>query len=87
MSEGALTRPRAELGGASVAQGVHALCAWAAAASGESAQVPVLHPLATGDQLTVIGREFLMWAEAASAEVEAALGHWRAELDRIRHQA
>jgi hypothetical protein len=42
----------------------------------------VLHPLASADQLTVIGREFLDWVEAASAA--GALTAWRTQIDGIR---
>ncbi|MFL6071404.1 MAG: hypothetical protein ACJ72Y_08990 [Actinomycetes bacterium] len=91
MTEAALTRNRNELGGESVASSVHRVCVWAAAQQGIPAPVPVLHPLASADQLTVIGRDFLAWVESneASASGEAqsaagALGTWRTELDRIR---
>ncbi len=82
MTEPALTRPREELNGQSVATAAHELCRWAASAMGVDAPVPVLHPFATGDQLTVIGREFLDWCTAS--DDEAALGGWRTSIDRLR---
>ena len=85
MSETALTRGREELEGESVAAAVHRVCVWAAEQQGIAAPVPVLRPLASADQLTVIGREFLDWAGAASAS--EALPAWRAEVDRIRRVA
>ena len=85
MSETALGRPRGELGGESLAEAVHRVCAWAAAQQGVDAPVPVLHPLASADQLAVVGREFLDWVGAASTS--EALAGWRAEIDRIRRAA
>ncbi|HEX5017862.1 MAG TPA: hypothetical protein VFX15_09800 [Actinomycetes bacterium] len=82
MAEPALTRPREQLEGQSVATAVHELCTWAAAAMGVAGPVPVLHPFATGDQLTVIGREFLDWC--AASDDEAVLRNWRAWIDRLR---
>jgi hypothetical protein len=85
MSEPALGRRRDELDGESVAEAVRRVCTWAAAQQGIEAQVPVLHPLASGDQLAVIGREFLDWVHTASAT--DALSTWRTEVDRIRRVA
>ena len=90
MSDTALSRSRNELGGESVALAVHRLCVWAAAQQGITAPVPLLHPLATADQLTVIGRDFLEWVTSKAAGTDAAqssaeaLDTWRTELDRIR---
>lgn len=85
LSEAALTQRRDTLDAASAAAAVHRLCTWAAAEQGIEAAVPRLHPLASGDQLAVIGREFLTWAESASgASAVAALAHWRGEVDRLR---
>jgi hypothetical protein len=61
---------------------VHRLCVWAVTQQGLDAPVPLLHPLASGDQLAVIGRELLDWVEAASST--DALAAWRIELDRVR---
>ncbi len=86
MSEAALSRSRDELGGESVAVSVHRICVWAVTQQGIAAPVPVLHPLASADQLTVIGREFLEWvaASGAGASHVGALNTWRTEVDRIR---
>jgi hypothetical protein len=82
MSEAALTRRRDGLGGESVGEAVHRLCVWAVTRQGLDAPVPLLHPLASGDQLAVIGRELLDWVEATSST--DALAAWRIELDRVR---
>jgi hypothetical protein len=82
MSDTALTRPRDDLSGRSATGAVHALCAWAATEMGVHEPLPVLHPLATGDQLEVVGREFLDWAESGRGEPDVE--RWRAELDRVR---
>jgi hypothetical protein len=85
MSDVALTRTRDELDGESLAVAVHGLCVWAASAQGIEAFVPPLHPLASADQLTVIGREFLDWVEAASDPV--AIHQWREGVGRLRAAA
>ena len=82
MAEPALTRPREALGERSVSTAVHDLCSWAAAAQGFETPVPVLNPLASGDQLTVIGREFLAWA-STQPDVDA-LEDWRTEVGLLR---
>ncbi len=90
MSEAALSRSRDELGGESVAVSVHRICVWAVTQQGIAAPVPVLHPLASADQLTVIGREFLEWVASDAAASDAGASHvgalntWRTEVDRIR---
>ena len=81
-SEGSLTRAREELDRASIAVAVHQICAWAADRQGAPASVPVLHPLASGDQLAVVGREFLVWIEATSDA--DALERWRSDIGRLR---
>jgi hypothetical protein len=85
MSDVALTRARDELIAESLAGAVHSLCVWAAAAQGVDAPVPRLHPLASGDQLSVIGREFLEWAEAAPDP--EAIDRWRQQMARLRAAA
>jgi len=82
MSDAALVRSRAELGGRSVAAAVHDLCAWAAQRQGIATPVPVLNPLASGDQLWVIGREFLDWAEHTPDA--AGETRWRDEIALLR---
>ena len=82
MSEASLTRSRDGLTGRSVATAVHDLCVWAAGREGVPSPVPLLHPLASGDQLWVIGSEFLEWIELSADQ--QALSTWRDELDQIR---
>jgi hypothetical protein len=83
MTEVALTRRRDQLGHGSVAIAVHDLCVWAARSQGIDDRVPVLHPLATGDQLCVIGREFLDSVGASGDQ--AALERWRDEVELLGH--
>lgn len=80
LSEARLARPDASLPAGSIAAECHDLAAWAAAAGGETAKVPLLHPLASGDQLAVIGRELLDDAE----EDTGALTEWRTRVRRLR---
>jgi hypothetical protein len=82
VSDTALTRPRADLDGQSVGDAVHALCAWAAGTQGIVQPVPRLHPLASGDLLQVVGRDFLDWA--GSDPTARSLDHWRLQVRRIR---
>ncbi len=82
LSEGALTRAREGLDGTSIAVAVHQICARAAARQSAPASVPVLHPLASGDQLAVVGREFLAWI-VASSDADA-LERWRSDIGRLR---
>ncbi len=88
--ESRLTRADDRLAGASIAEACHELASWCAtvtpATSGSPSHlpaVPKLHPLASGDQLLVLGRDLLVaLAEAASDDVREA--GVRAELlDRI----
>jgi hypothetical protein len=80
MADTRLTRPDDALSAGSIAAECHALAAWAAAASGTPDPVPRLHPLASGDQLAVVGREFLVRA----ARGEAPLEPWRERMRRLR---
>lgn len=80
MSEARLTRADDGLSSGSVAAECHALAAWAAAASGTPEPVPRLHPLASGDQLAVVGREFLERVEQGKAPLEP----WRERVRRLR---
>lgn len=86
MSESVLTRPHQELNGLGISSAVRELCAWAAAAQAVEAPVPALHPLASGDQLAVIGRDFLAWVEASTdnGHQTGALDEWRAGIGRLR---
>ena len=85
MSDSSLVRSREGLDGRSVAAAVHDLCSWAVHQQGMTAPVPVLHPLASGDQLAVIGGEFLDWVELAGDP--SALSQWRGRVDLIRQAA
>lgn len=80
MSEARLTRADDGLSAGSVAAECHALATWAAAASGTPEPVPRLHPLASGDQLAVVGREFLERVEQGKAPLEP----WRERVRRLR---
>ena len=92
--ESRLTRADDRLAGASVAEACHDLASWCArvtpatsrSPTGSLPPVPTLHPLASGDQLLVLGRDLLvaLAEEAAPADVESA--DVRAELlARIEH--
>jgi hypothetical protein len=83
MSEAQLTRPERALGGASVADTVLGLAAWSAAAQGLVHPVPRLHPLASGDQLAVLGGDYLDWV-AGEPGRETSLGEWRRRIDQLR---
>lgn len=78
-----LERPDDRLAGDSVATTVHRAAAWAASAQGIDQEVPRLHPLASADQLTVIGRDFLDWV-AESGHRQAELVQWRDLVERLR---
>jgi hypothetical protein len=80
MTETRLTRADEALPAGSVAAECHALAAWAAATSGTPDPVPRLHPLASGDQLAVVGFDFLAWAVEGQAPVE----EWRERVHRLR---
>jgi hypothetical protein len=80
MAETRLTRPDSDLPAGSVAAECHALSVWAARGSGSLVPVPRLHPLASGDQLAVIGRELLDAAERGDARLEP----WRERVRRLR---
>lgn len=88
-TEARLARPDQRLSGASVVEAVHLTAAWAAASQGLPSEVPRLHPLASGDQLAVIGRGLLDWVSAESArnpesEPELVLMQWRERIERLR---
>lgn len=71
--------------GLSIADAVHELCRWAVAEQGSAYPVPRLHPLASGDQLAVIGAGLLDWAAVAPSEqADAALEAWRSQLAALR---
>jgi hypothetical protein len=82
-TEARLTRPDQGLGGASVAEVVHDAAVWAVERQGLPHAVPRLHPLASGDQLAVIGRDFLVWA-SGGPERHGDLAQWRARIDQLR---
>lgn len=85
-SESSLVRPRDSLGGASAAAFVHELSTVAAQAMKAPTSVPLLHPLASADQLAVLGRE-LLDAVAGGAEpgaLEAGLEQWRQGIELLR---
>ena len=58
-SEPTLIRPREGLGGVSIAEAAYMLSQWAADAMGAPGARARLHPLASGDQLAVVGRDSL----------------------------
>jgi hypothetical protein len=69
----------------SIATEVHRLCCWAASAQGLPYPVPQLHPLASGDQLAVIGTGLLDWASADESEAAGSvLESWRARVLELR---
>lgn len=78
-----LVRGDDRLSGRSAADAVHEAAAWAASAQGVSHQVPRLHPLASADQLSVVGSDFLDWVGSAAGR-EAALTEWRGLIGRLR---
>jgi hypothetical protein len=80
MAETRLTRHDEALSAGSIAAECHALAVWAAAVSGSPDPVPRLHPLASGDQLAVIGRELLERAAPGDAPLES----WRERIRRLR---
>lgn len=82
-SERRLTRADDRLSGGSVADAVHQAASWAAAAQGVDRQVPRLHPLASADQLSVVGSDFLDWVASGDGR-GADLEEWRASVERIR---
>lgn len=71
------------LSGGSVADAVYAAAVWAAAVQGIGQPVPQLHPLASADQLSVVGGDFLDWIASADG-LEAALEEWRRLVERLR---
>ncbi len=66
-----------------MADAVHEAAVWAAAAQGIGQPVPQLHPLASADQLSVVGGDFLGWVASADGR-EAALQEWRCLVERLR---
>ena len=78
-----LVRAEDRLAGSSVADAVHQAAVWAASAQGISDLVPRLHPLASADQLGVVGGDLLDWVAAADGR-EAVLEQWRALIERLR---
>lgn len=83
MPESRLTRADQNLPAGSIAAAVHRAAAWAAAAQGVQLEVPQLHPLASADQLAVVGAEFLDWVESPNGSA-GALERWRHEVERLR---
>jgi len=80
-----LVRVEDRLAGSSVADAVHQAAVWAASAQGISDQVPRLHPLASGDQLRVVGRDLLAWVAGTPTDgTEDVLAEWRALIERLR---
>jgi len=81
--ESRLTRADDRLAGASIADACHELASWCATVTplatsgsltGRLPAVPTLHPLASGDQLMVLGRDLLgaLADEGAPDNVESA---------------
>ena len=76
-------RAEGRLSGRSVADAVHEAAVWAASAQGIDQQVPRLHPLASADQLSVVGGDFLDWVAGADGS-EVVLQEWRTRIERLR---
>jgi hypothetical protein len=83
VSEARLTRPVERLGGVSVAEATHTLATWSVSAQGLAHPVPRLHPLASGDQLSVVGTEFLDWVGDEPGR-RSHLAEWRDRIDQLR---
>lgn len=83
--ESRLVRADATLTGGSLAGAVHALAEWAAAVAGESAEpVPRLNPLASGDQLAVLGGDLLRQLDRGAVDdADAVRSEWRRRLDEV----
>lgn len=81
--ESGLVRAQDRLAGRSVADTVHLTAVWAASAQGIDHHVPRLHPLASADQLAVVGGEFLSWAAAEHGR-ETAVQEWRSQIASLR---
>lgn len=82
-SDARLVRADDRLPAGSVAAEVHALATWAAAAQGVEHPVPRLHPLASADQLAVVGRELLDWLDADLRDGDV-LQTWRRRVAQLR---
>jgi hypothetical protein len=82
-SDARLARPDGQLPAGSVAAEAHALAAWAAVAQGVEHPVPQLHPLASGDQLAVVGRDLLDWLESGQGD-PSVLKTWRDRVQQLR---
>ena len=94
--ESRLTRRDDRLAGRSLAEAAHDVAQWAATTQGVHAAVPALHPLASGDLLAVVGREFLDWlanSEPANLdplnlpqilEQSQILAQWSQKVDQLR---
>ena len=78
-----LARAEGRLPGRSVADAVHEAAVWAASVQGIDQQVPRLHPLASADQLSVVGGDFLDWVAGADSP-EVVLEEWRTQVERLR---
>jgi len=91
--ESRLTRADDRLAGASIADACHELASWCAtvtpAATSRSGRVPVvpkLNPLASGDQLLVLGRDLLVTLAGEAPPHDMKSAGVRAELlARIEH--
>jgi hypothetical protein len=78
-------RPDSDGSNESIATEVHRLCCWAAAAQGLPYPVPRLNPLASGDQLAVIGAGLIDWVSADESEAAGSvLESWRARVLELR---
>ena len=82
-SDTRLSRPDDRLPAGSVSAEVHALAEWAAAAQGVGDPVPRLHPLASADQLAVVGRDLLDWLDSDQGD-PAVLEAWRCRVQQLR---
>ena len=78
-----LVRADDRLSGGSLSDAVHQAAVWAAATQGIDQPVPRLHPLASADQLSVLGGDFLRWV-ASGDDHQASLHEWRTLIDRLR---
>jgi hypothetical protein len=82
-SDTRLARPDDRLPAGSVAAEAHTIAVWAAAAQGAPHPVPRLHPLASADQLAVVGRDLLDWLDSGQGD-PAVLGAWRERVQQLK---
>jgi hypothetical protein len=82
-SDTRLARLDDRLPAGSVAAEAHALAVWAAAAQGIEHRVPRLHPLASADQLAVVGQDLLDWLDSGQGG-PPVLNAWRERVQQLK---